>query len=68
MGLVLFGWMVDQAFFKEMTDINTVDKLRQRNENDMIESLLPIGFNSYDHEQQEGVATIASDDDDSWLL
>ena len=68
MGLVLFGWMVDQAFFKEMTDINTVDKLRQRNENEMIESLLPIGFNSYDHEQQEGVATIASDDDDSWLL
>ena len=67
MGLVLFGWMVDQAFFKEMTDINTVDKLRQRNENDMIESLLPIGFNSYDHEQ-EGVPTIVSDDDDSWLL
>ena len=68
MGLVLFGWMSDQIFFKEMTDINTVDKLKQRNENDMIESLLPIGFNSYDHEQQEGVPTIASDDDDSWLL
>jgi len=68
MGLVLFGWMSDQIFFKEMTDINTVDKLKERNENDMIESLLPIGFNSYDHEQQEGVPTIASDDDDSWLL
>ena len=68
MGLVLFGWMSDQAFFKEITDINTVDKLKQRNENAMIESLLPIGFNSYDHEQQEGVPTIASDDDDSWLL
>ena len=68
MGLVLFGWMSDQAFFKEITDINTVDRLKQRNENAMIESLLPIGFNSYDHEQQEGVPTIASDDDDSWLL
>ena len=68
MGLVLFGWMSDQIFFKEMTDINTVDKLKQRNENDMIESLLPIGFNSYDHEGQEGIPTMASDDDDSWLL
>ena len=67
MGLVLFGWMSDQAFFKEITDINTVDKLKQRNENAMIESLLPIGFNSYDHEQ-ESVPTMASDDDDSWLL
>ena len=68
MGLVLFGWMSDQAFFKEITDINTVDRLKQRNENAMIESLLPIGFNSYDHEQHEGVPTMASDDDDSWLL
>ena len=68
MGLVLFGWMSDQPFFKEITDINTVDKLKQRNENEMIESLLPIGFNSYDHEPQEGIATVASDDDDSWLL
>ena len=69
MGLVLFGWMSDQAFFKEMTDINTVDKLKQRNENDMIESLLPIGFNSYDHENQnQDVSMSVSDDDDSWLL
>jgi len=69
MGLVLFGWMSDQVFFKEMTDINTVDKLKERNENDMIESLLPIGFNSYDHEKEnESVSMSVSDDDDSWLL
>ena len=69
MGLVLFGWMSDQIFFKEMTDINTVDKLKERNENDMIESLLPIGFNSYDHEKEnESVSMSVSDDDDSWLL
>jgi hypothetical protein len=69
MGLVLFGWMSDQIFFKEMTDINTVDKLKERNENAMIESLLPIGFNSYDHENQnQDVSMSVSDDDDSWLL
>ena len=68
MGLVLFGWMTDQPFFKEITDINTVARLKQSNENEMIESLLPIGFNSYDHEERESVPTIASEGDDSWLL
>jgi hypothetical protein len=48
MGLVLFAWMTDQMFFREITDINTLDKLRSRNEEELMESLLPIGFNSYD--------------------
>jgi hypothetical protein len=48
MGLVLFAWMTDQLFFREITDINTLDKLRQRNEEDLMESLLPIGFNNFD--------------------
>ena len=48
--LVLFGWMTDQAFFKEVTDINTIDKLRSRNEEELMESLLPIGFNTYDED------------------
>jgi hypothetical protein len=50
MGLVLFAWMTDQLFFREITDINTLDKLRSRNEEELMESLLPIGFNSYDDE------------------
>lgn len=48
MGLVLFGWMTDQLFFREITDINTLDKLRSRNEEELMESLLPIGFNNFD--------------------
>jgi hypothetical protein len=31
MCLVLFAWVSDQQYFKEMTDINTLRKLRQRN-------------------------------------
>ena len=50
MCLVLFGWMTDQTFFKEVTDINTIDKLRSRNEEELMESLLPIGFNTYDED------------------
>jgi len=44
MCLVLFGWISDQQYFKEMTDINTLRKLRQRSEEEMIEELLPFGI------------------------
>jgi hypothetical protein len=43
---VLFGWLSDQTFFREITDINTMNKLKQRNEDELLESLLPVGFNN----------------------
>ena len=66
MGLVLFSWMSDQGFFKEITDINTVDKLRQRNEEELMESLLPIGFNNYESDEPRQLVSV-QDGDDSWL-
>jgi hypothetical protein len=56
MGLVLFGWLTDQTFFKEVTDINTMMKLKQRNEEDLMESLLPIGFNTDDIMDEEMIS------------
>jgi hypothetical protein len=44
MCLVLFAWVSDQQYFKEMTDINTLRALRQRTEEEMMEELLPFGF------------------------
>lgn len=44
MPLVLFGWMTDQPYFKEMTDINTIQKLRDQSEEDIIANLLPFGI------------------------
>jgi hypothetical protein len=44
MGLVLFAWLTDQNYFKEMTDINTLTNLRERSEQDIEDSLLPFGF------------------------
>jgi hypothetical protein len=44
MCLVLFAWVSDQQYFKEMTDIHTLRALRQRNEEEMMEDLLPFGF------------------------
>ena len=67
MGLVLFAWMTDQMFFKEITNINTVNALRQRNEEELAESMMPIGFNAYDTDTASPTLTSVSDDDNSWL-
>lgn len=48
MCLVLFGWLSDQAFFRELTDINTMAKLKERNEEEMMQNLMPVGFNTVD--------------------
>jgi hypothetical protein len=48
MGLVLFSWLTDQAFFKDITDINTMLKLKEYNQDHLEDQLLPIGFNSDD--------------------
>lgn len=52
MCLVLFSWLTDQTFFKELTDINTMHKLKQRNEEELMENLLPIGFNNLEDEEE----------------
>lgn len=44
MNLVLFAWLSDQDYFKEMTDINTLMKLREKTEEQIEEELLPFGF------------------------
>jgi hypothetical protein len=48
MGLVLFGWLTDQSFFKEITDINTMMKLKQKSEEELVSDLTPFGFNMDD--------------------
>ena len=44
MGLVLFSWMTDQQYFKELTDINTLMKLRDKTEEEIEQDLMPFGF------------------------
>jgi hypothetical protein len=44
MGLVLFGWLTDQQYFKEITDINTLMKLREKTDDDVMNDLTPFGF------------------------
>lgn len=44
MNLVLFSWLTDQGYFKDMTDINTMMALREKTEEQIEEDLLPFGF------------------------
>lgn len=62
MCLVLFAWVSDQQFFKEMTDINTLKSLRQKTEDEMMEDLLPFGFHD-DGMPDEDVINIPMSDD-----
>lgn len=44
MGLVLFGWLSDQSYFRELCDINTLMKLRDQTDDQLSEHMLPFGF------------------------
>jgi hypothetical protein len=44
MGLVLFAWMTDQDFFKEYTDIQTLYRLREKTDEEIMSELLPFGY------------------------
>ena len=44
MTLVLFAWLTDNQFFKEMTDINTLQALRNTREEDVENNMIPFGL------------------------
>jgi hypothetical protein len=44
MGLVLFAWLSDQLYFKELTSINTLANLREKNDDEVMQDLAPFGF------------------------
>jgi hypothetical protein len=44
MCLVLFGWLSEQQYFKDYTNINTLHALRDKTEQDIDQDLAPFGF------------------------
>lgn len=54
MGLVLFAWLSDQSYFKDLTSINTLAKLREKTEEEIEQDLLPFGFvDTGEYQEQE---------------
>lgn len=41
---VLFAWLTDQNYFKDLTSINTLAMLREKSEEEISSDLLPFGF------------------------
>ena len=69
MCLVLFGWLSNQRFFRELTDINTVINLKEMNEEKVFSELVPFGLiddGQQDFEDPKPVT--ARGNDYSWLL
>lgn len=48
MPLVIFAWMTDQQYFKELTDINTLHQLRDQKDNEIENSLVGMGFAAFE--------------------
>jgi hypothetical protein len=67
MCLVLFAWLSNQKFFRELTDINTLNNLRDVSEDQLFDQLTPFGIiddgrNDFVEEQ-----IFAVGDDSNWL-
>ena len=62
MGLVLFGWLSSQAYFKELTDNDTLKMLRDRTHEDIERNMMPFGI--FDN----GIETVFFDDADDAKL
>lgn len=60
MGLVLFAWLSDQSYFRDLTDINTMAALREKTEEEIEDDLLPFGFINDGIEDDSPTAQIVS--------
>lgn len=67
MCLLLFSWMTDQEYFKELTNINTISELREKSLDEIEQDYLPVGFISDGHEVfNDEPLTVSSREFDMW--
>lgn len=68
MTLVLFSWLTTQDHFKDLTDINTMAKLRERSQQQMEEQLLFTGMMTSTVEDDEpDLGVVSYDDFSRWM-
>jgi len=68
MCLVLFAWLSEQQYFKQLTDINTLMTIRDKTEAEMEEDLLPFGFVSTGIEDFQVDIELEQHTDENWVL
>lgn len=55
MCLVLFGWMTTQVLFKELSNIHTLSKLREIDEEQVNQDMMPFGYIVTGHDNEETI-------------
>lgn len=55
MGLVLFAWLSDQKYFKELTDIETLKELRDLTDEQIEQNLVPFGFADFGESPEDNL-------------
>lgn len=64
MTCVLFSWLIDQSYFKELTDDNVMASVRNKSNEELYDELMPFGFvddgSSYEVDDQNRPISIAS--------
>jgi hypothetical protein len=66
MCLVLFSWLTEQSFFKDLTDIHTLMKLKEKSAEQVENDLLPFGFIVDGSEEIEAFSS--TNDKDNWMI
>jgi hypothetical protein len=65
---VLFSWLTDQKYFKDLTDVDIRERLYKDNARIIEEELLPFGLISDGQEDYNNEpVTLETDDIDGWL-
>ena len=65
MTLVLFGWMIEQRYFKEVTDMDLREKLHAEQLQEMEESVMPFGFIQNGIDEEETVTKMGGE---NWII
>jgi len=65
MPLVHFAWLTEQSYFKELNDINTLSKLRDKTDEQMMDEMLPFGFRNDGREDMEDLIEVPQE---SWMF
>lgn len=61
MPLVIFAWMTDQQYFKDITDINTLMKLRDKTDEEIENELSGFGFMDDGQAEHEEIIDMTTD-------
>lgn len=68
MCLVLFAWLTEQRYFKLLTDINTLMKIRERTHAELEEELVPFGFVDNGAGTELGDLDLDVQSGENWML